>query len=260
MDRHDLSGNKHSAVVSVGLTHLRAIPVRLRELLPADSLPLAGGHSRRGREPCLVGRTQVLRVRLSPSFGAWRSLVAHLLWEQGVPGSNPGAPIRGTLVVGGDGGGPRARSWLWDQGFWRQGSPSWLLAADSGLQAGPPTKPPTRGGVGGKSACERGLPTRSKAADWIGSTRHRTWRERPRLHKTAPQSARGGCRPPKGSSGPTPTGLRQARLIGAIRRGIDSRSACLSRFPNGATAPQPSPPRGSIFWRLRGRDAPGDLK
>ncbi|SVE08939.1 uncharacterized protein METZ01_LOCUS461793 [marine metagenome] len=25
--------------------------------------------------------------------GAWRSPVAHLLWEQGVPGSNPGAPI-----------------------------------------------------------------------------------------------------------------------------------------------------------------------
>jgi hypothetical protein len=24
--------------------------------------------------------------------GAWRSPVAHLLWEQGVPGSNPGAP------------------------------------------------------------------------------------------------------------------------------------------------------------------------
>jgi hypothetical protein len=27
-----------------------------------------------------------------PAFGAWRSPVAHLLWEQGVPGSNPGAP------------------------------------------------------------------------------------------------------------------------------------------------------------------------
>ena len=29
----------------------------------------------------------------SKYFGAWRSPVAHLLWEQGVPGSNPGAPI-----------------------------------------------------------------------------------------------------------------------------------------------------------------------
>ena len=25
-------------------------------------------------------------------FGAWRSLVAHLLWEQRVAGSNPAAP------------------------------------------------------------------------------------------------------------------------------------------------------------------------
>jgi hypothetical protein len=32
-------------------------------------------------------------------IGAWRSLVAHLLWEQGVAGSNPAAPIRGRSAV-----------------------------------------------------------------------------------------------------------------------------------------------------------------
>ena len=30
-------------------------------------------------------------------IGAWRSLVAHLLWEQGVPSSNLGAPINKPL-------------------------------------------------------------------------------------------------------------------------------------------------------------------
>ena len=33
----------------------------------------------------------VKKIRLSRN-GAWRSLVAHLLWEQGVGGSNPLAP------------------------------------------------------------------------------------------------------------------------------------------------------------------------
>ena len=28
----------------------------------------------------------------SLEFGVWRSLVAHLLWEQGVGGSNPSTP------------------------------------------------------------------------------------------------------------------------------------------------------------------------
>ena len=32
--------------------------------------------------------------------GAWRSLVAHLLWEQGVVGSNPAAPIISAVGAG----------------------------------------------------------------------------------------------------------------------------------------------------------------
>ena len=32
-------------------------------------------------------------------FGAWRSSVAHLLWEQGVAGSNPAAPTRWTRTM-----------------------------------------------------------------------------------------------------------------------------------------------------------------
>ncbi|SUZ99290.1 uncharacterized protein METZ01_LOCUS52144 [marine metagenome] len=31
-------------------------------------------------------------MTVSKSIGAWRSLVSRLLWEQEVPGSNPGAP------------------------------------------------------------------------------------------------------------------------------------------------------------------------
>ena len=41
-------------------------------------------------EIALFGETA--KSLLHNNFGAWRSPVAHLLWEQGVPGSNPGAP------------------------------------------------------------------------------------------------------------------------------------------------------------------------
>ena len=34
----------------------------------------------------------VPRFPLASYVGAWRSLVARLLWEQEAPGSNPGAP------------------------------------------------------------------------------------------------------------------------------------------------------------------------
>ena len=32
-------------------------------------------------------------------FGVWRSPVARLLWEQEVPGSNPGAPIASASIT-----------------------------------------------------------------------------------------------------------------------------------------------------------------
>jgi hypothetical protein len=36
---------------------------------------------------------------LSDNDGVWRSPVARLLWEQEVPGSNPGAPMMSTIVT-----------------------------------------------------------------------------------------------------------------------------------------------------------------
>jgi hypothetical protein len=48
-------------------------------------------------------RTRECGLDLYPwVHGAWRSLVAHLLWEQGVAGSNPAAPIKLSVkAVGG---------------------------------------------------------------------------------------------------------------------------------------------------------------
>src|SRR5687768_6062509 len=38
------------------------------------------------------GVFRMIAARVAPTVGAWRSLVAHLLWEQRVGGSNPLAP------------------------------------------------------------------------------------------------------------------------------------------------------------------------
>ena len=45
------------------------------------------------RAPARPGPGRVLCGRMT-GIGAWRSLVAHLLWEQRVGGSNPSAPTR----------------------------------------------------------------------------------------------------------------------------------------------------------------------
>ena len=37
---------------------------------------------------------QIALVRYDHRFGVWRSPVAHLLWEQGVQGSNPCTPTK----------------------------------------------------------------------------------------------------------------------------------------------------------------------
>ena len=42
--------------------------------------------------PLALRRWQTANVVCWEQFGAWRSPVARLLWEQEVPGSNPGAP------------------------------------------------------------------------------------------------------------------------------------------------------------------------
>jgi hypothetical protein len=46
-------------------------------------------------ETCTLGLARRSRPSklLASNNGAWRSPVARLLWEQEVPGSNPGAPI-----------------------------------------------------------------------------------------------------------------------------------------------------------------------
>ena len=45
------------------------------------------------RAPARPGFGRVLCGRMT-GIGAWRSLVAHLLWEQRVGGSNPSAPTK----------------------------------------------------------------------------------------------------------------------------------------------------------------------
>jgi hypothetical protein len=60
-----------------------------------------------------IGLRTVSEVLGCVRVGAWRSLVAHLLWEQRVAGSNPAAPT--TKITRARGGAPGTRhvSYLW---------------------------------------------------------------------------------------------------------------------------------------------------
>ena len=53
---------------------------------------VASGPYDRGPDQWPVAPARSLYCRCRDEFGAWRSLVAHLLWEQRVGGSNPSAP------------------------------------------------------------------------------------------------------------------------------------------------------------------------
>ena len=61
----------------------------LPEALPAQGLVQAGVMAVSGRGPPTLPLTGTMET-----VGAWRSLVAHLLWEQVIAGLNPVTPTR----------------------------------------------------------------------------------------------------------------------------------------------------------------------
>src|SRR6202035_4062574 len=69
---------------------------------PHVAIALRSPHSSSKRHAlaCTTGRVDARVTRRlavdSPPDGTWRSLVAHLPWEQGVAGSNPAVPTVGS--------------------------------------------------------------------------------------------------------------------------------------------------------------------
>jgi hypothetical protein len=93
-DADDPRGSQDGWEIALGWLHSHPSAVAEHVLCPlrrADRLGTfsAGtrGHTGQGR-PRTGGKSMTLQ------FGVWRSPVARLLWEQEVPGSNPGAPTR----------------------------------------------------------------------------------------------------------------------------------------------------------------------
>src|SRR5918912_2687885 len=98
-----------------------------------------------GSESWLTGRE---RVRAG---GSWRSLVARLLWEQEVPGSNPGAPTRRDFLanrglLGARADAPHEREDA--RAGARNATPPWIASALWTATRTPSTRPARRGCVG----------------------------------------------------------------------------------------------------------------
>jgi hypothetical protein len=66
---------------------LNGVELRQRKACSAPPCALARRPSRS------TGRSKEVKALLVAKYGVWRSPVARLLWEQEVPGSNPGAPM-----------------------------------------------------------------------------------------------------------------------------------------------------------------------
>jgi hypothetical protein len=73
-----------ATMLNVGLN---GVELRRSKARSAPPRTLSGTPSRS------TGQSKEVKALLVAKYGVWRSPVARLLWEQEVPGSNPGAPM-----------------------------------------------------------------------------------------------------------------------------------------------------------------------